>query len=317
MLADQSLVHIKGQFASLYQHAQHSTRRAVFIRHETADHLYCEVVLYFSPETSELAKAFDAKPCSMPAHEDLSIFVGDEDALTNLFSEIWSSSSMKPFSEQQIIESWKNNVTPWVKAIRAGEIASREQVTNQAIIDSVLKFNPVSVLDVGCGEGWLVRALEQQGISSCGIDAIPEFITAAQQQNVGQFQLLGYEDISEQSFADRFDALVCNFSLLGDTSVQHLFRMASTLLNASGIMIVQTLHPLVACEGADYHDGWRPGSWQGFSADFCDPAPWYFRTVESWQALFIEYGFQSVHIEEPINPNTQKPASIILSAQLK
>ena len=223
---------------------------------------------------------------------------------------------MKQFSEQRIIDSWKNNVTPWVKAIRAGEIASRVQVTNQAIIDTVLKFKPATVLDVGCGEGWLVRALEQQGVSACGIDVIPEFISVAQ-QGAGRFQVLGYEDISAQSFDQTFDALVCNFSLLGDTSVQHLFRMASKLLNAGGAMIVQTLHPLLACDAAEYHDGWRPGSWQGFSADFCDPSPWYFRTIESWQALFDGHGFQSAHIDEPINHATQKPASIILSARLK
>jgi 2-polyprenyl-3-methyl-5-hydroxy-6-metoxy-1,4-benzoquinol methylase len=224
---------------------------------------------------------------------------------------------MKQFSEKKIIDSWKNNVTPWVKAIRAGEIASRVQVTNQAIVDAVLKFNPATILDIGCGEGWLVRALEQHDISACGIDVIPEFIAAAQQQGVGRFQLLGYEDISDQSFDQKFDLLVCNFSLLGDSSVQHLFRMASTLLNPDGGMIVQTLHPLLACGEADYQDGWRVGSWQGFSAEFRDPAPWYFRTIESWQALFTENGFQPVRIDEPVNPATQKPASIILSARLK
>ena len=224
---------------------------------------------------------------------------------------------MKQFSEQRIIDSWKNNVTPWVKAIRAGEIASRVQITNQAIIDTVLKFKPATVLDVGCGEGWLVRALEQRGISACGIDVVPEFITVAQQEGVGRFQLLGYEDISDRSFDHGFDALVCNFSLLGDTSVQHLFRMTATLLSANGSMVVQTLHPQLACSKADYQDGWRAGSWQGFSTDFCDPAPWYFRTLESWRALFGDSGFQPVHIDEPVNPSTQKPASIILSARLK
>jgi 2-polyprenyl-3-methyl-5-hydroxy-6-metoxy-1,4-benzoquinol methylase len=224
---------------------------------------------------------------------------------------------MKQFSEQRIIDSWKNNVTPWVKAIRSGEIASRVQITNQAVIDTVLKFKPTTVLDIGCGEGWLVRALDQHNISASGIDVIPGFITAARQQAVGRFQLLDYQDISAQSFDQTFDLLVCNFSLLGDASVQHLFRMAPMLLNAGGTMVVQTLHPLLVCDEAGYHDGWRSSSWQGFSADFCDPAPWYFRTIESWQALFEKNGFQAARIDEPINPATRKPASIILSAGLK
>ena len=87
MLADRSLTRIKEQFASLYQHAPSVTRRAVFVRHETTSHLYCQVVLYFSPEVSELAMALDAEPCSRPAREGLSIFVGDEGAFTELFSD--------------------------------------------------------------------------------------------------------------------------------------------------------------------------------------------------------------------------------------
>ena len=87
MLADQSLLQIKQQFVSLYQHTQPSAQRAVFVRHETAGHLYCQVVLYFSPEASELAKVFDAEPCSRPVSEDLSIFIGDEGAFTGLFSD--------------------------------------------------------------------------------------------------------------------------------------------------------------------------------------------------------------------------------------
>ncbi len=171
---------------------------------------------------------------------------------------------MKQFSEQRIIESWKNNVTPWVNAIRSGEIASRVQVTNQAIIDAVLRCKPATVLDIGCGEGWLVRALDQHGISASGIDVIPGFITAARQQAVGRFQLLDYQDISDQSFDQAFDLLVCNFSLLGDTSVRHLFRMAPMLLNPGGAMIVQTLHPLLVCEETEYHDGWRSEFVAGF-----------------------------------------------------
>jgi hypothetical protein len=87
MLADQALLRIQEQFASLYQDAPPATRAAVFIRHETTSHLYCQVILYFSPETSELAKTLDAEPCSPPAQEGLSMFAGDKDAVTRLFSE--------------------------------------------------------------------------------------------------------------------------------------------------------------------------------------------------------------------------------------
>ena len=222
---------------------------------------------------------------------------------------------MKQFSDQAIIDSWQKNVQPWVRAIREGEIASRLQVTNQAIIDAVLELKPSSVLDLGCGEGWLVRALLQRGIAAQGVDVIAELITAAQQAGPGCFRQLAYEALSASVFTEKFDAMVCNFSLLGDASVQHVFRQAATLLNPGGALIVQTLHPLADCAddaiAEHYRDGWRAGSWAGFNSEFCDPAPWYFRTIPGWQALFTDNNFAPVLITEPRLPETNRPASII------
>src|SRR5690606_31737170 len=85
----------------------------------------------------------------------------------------------------------------------------------------------------------------------------------------------------------------------------------SSLLKPGGVFIVQTLHPLIACGDLPYVDGWREGSWTGFSTDFIDPAPWYFRAIESWQRLFMNNGLRLLEVREPIHPKTNNPASII------
>jgi hypothetical protein len=84
------------------------------------------------------------------------------------------------------------------------------------------------------------------------------------------------------------------------------------LLNAGGTAIVQTLHPVIACGDAPYVDGWRAASWAGFGAEFHNPAPWYFRTMEGWQALFAQAGFQSVEVHAPIHPDHGKPLQLSL-----
>ncbi len=43
---------------------------------------------------------------------------------------------MEKHSDQKIIESWKKNIDPWVKAIRDGEVESRVLVTNNTIIEA-------------------------------------------------------------------------------------------------------------------------------------------------------------------------------------
>jgi hypothetical protein len=68
---------------------------------------------------------------------------------------------------------------------------------------------------------------------------------------------------------------------------------------------------LAACGDSPYVDGWREGSWSGFSSDFTDPPPWYFRTLESWVRLFSQNGLHLLELREPIHPTTGKPASAL------
>ncbi len=72
-------------------------------------------------------------------------------------------------------------------------------------------------------------------------------------------------------------------------------------------------------------DGLLPGnlSADGYNAwiesggdAFTDPAPWYFRTLQSWVKLFSDVGMRLLEIREPPHPKTGKPASIIFIARL-
>ena len=60
---------------------------AVFIRPESEDRLYCEVIAYFSPSALDVAKAFDARPCTKPTRMGLKLLAGDEHCWSVLFSE--------------------------------------------------------------------------------------------------------------------------------------------------------------------------------------------------------------------------------------
>lgn len=218
--------------------------------------------------------------------------------------------NIEPLSDIKIIDSWCKNASPWTNAVRSGEIESRKLITNRAIIDAVISYSPKSVLDLGCGEGWLTRELATQGINVVGVDVVPELIEKAQQAG-GDFLNVSYEEIQQGKLIISVDVVVCNFALFGKESVEGLFKTITKLLNPKGLFIVQTLHPLVACGDFPYLDGWREGSWAGFNDDFTDPAPWYFRTLESWVKLFNSSGLRLIEVREPVHPKTQKPASII------
>lgn len=223
---------------------------------------------------------------------------------------------MKNFSDSQILASWLKNARPWINAIDKNEIQSRVTITNQAILDAITQLNPKSALDIGCGEGWLVRALTLQGIDTLGIDAVPELIDHAKQQSCGRFTQLSYENLDSDNLQEHFELAIANFSLLGKDSVENIFKHLPLILQPGGHFIVQTLHPVTACGDMEYADGWQEGTWQGFNDQFIDPPPWYFRTIQSWQQLFIDNGFTLKKTIEPENAETQQAVSCIFIGQL-
>src|SRR5580658_3292994 len=128
-----------------------------------------------------------------------------------------------PLSDAKIVDSWHKNAVPWTQAVRARQIESRRLVTDQAIVDAVLSRAPHTLLDLGCGEGWLIRALAGRDIRSTGIDAVPSLIEQAVAAGGGEFHVASYEDLITGKLQIRADVAVCNFSLLGKESVDATF----------------------------------------------------------------------------------------------
>ncbi len=220
-----------------------------------------------------------------------------------------------PLSDARIVDSWQKNASPWTAAVRENQIASRALVTNKAILDAVLSLAPRTVLDIGCGEGWLARALADKGVRAIGVDVVPALIEQARKAGGGEFSVASYEEIAAGDLDVTVDVAVANFSLIGKESVEGIIRRAPSLLEAGGSLVIQTLHPVASCGDESYVDGWRKGSWAGFSPEFSDPAPWYFRTLESWEKLLTSSGFRIRETREPVHPETGKPASVIFIAE--
>ncbi|WP_426271658.1 class I SAM-dependent methyltransferase [Dyella kyungheensis] len=216
-------------------------------------------------------------------------------------------------SEALILDAWHANAQAWEAAVREGRIESRKLATDQAIVELVLSRVPRTVIDVGCGEGWLARALAAQGIEVLGVDAVPALVEAASAKGGGDFRVVSYEDMAAGALKQRADVVVCNFSLLGGASVDALLAAVPALLEPDGVLAIQTLHPLMA--GVEpYADGWRDGSWAGCGDGFGQPAPWYFRTLGSWVTAIQKAGLTVLAIKEPIHPHTERPASVIFLA---
>lgn len=219
--------------------------------------------------------------------------------------------------EAQLGRSWRANAFAWARVVREERIASRRAGTDAAVVEAVLRTNAARVLDVGCGEGWLARALAVEGCDVVGIDASPELIAIAGELGGARFEVVAYAELAQHVQAlGRFDLAVCNFSLLGD-DLGPLFAVLRELLAADGRLIVQTVHPWTACGDAPYADGWRTETFAGFGDEFREPMPWYFRTLESWLAAIRGAGFVVEQVREPVEAASGRPLSLLLQAALQ
>lgn len=220
-------------------------------------------------------------------------------------------------SERRLQRSWRANAAAWTRAVREQHIPSRRAGTDAAILGAVLASGARRVLDVGCGEGWLARALVARGREVVGIDASAELVAAANELGGARFETLSYAELdAHASELGRFGAAVCNFALLGEDLGAPL-RALGGLLEPGGRLIVQTVHPWTACGDAPYADGWRVETFAGFGEEFREATPWYFRTLASWLAAFPANGFLVERVAEPFDAAGGRPLSLLLQAALR
>jgi 2-polyprenyl-3-methyl-5-hydroxy-6-metoxy-1,4-benzoquinol methylase len=211
---------------------------------------------------------------------------------------------------QRILDAWDKNAQAWAKTVRENALASRRLVTDAAIVEQLLSEPDwSSLLDVGCGEGWLIRTLksERPDAHFTGFDGCAALIdTARADDRDGDYRHLTYQQVHRDRFSGPFDRIVCNFSLFEDESVVELLqRLRDCLTPQNGRLAIQTL----------YSDApkseWEADSWSGLPDSFREPHPWFKRCEADWFKLFTRVGLEMASVRYPAYPDSDRVASVI------
>lgn len=212
--------------------------------------------------------------------------------------------------------SWDKNAGNWTKAVREGQIPSRRAGTDDAIVAAICDRKPARLLDVGCGEGWLIRrVVKALSCQAVGIDGSASLIEDARSSDPkGDYRVLGYAALiaGTESLGDPFDAIVFNYAIL-DEDATGLLSAVKPLLEPGGCVIIQTLHPHT--QVGPYRDGWRTEDFSAFENPDWQPMPWYFRTLESWHAALRDSGLVLTGLAEPVAEDGEQPLSLILTCE--
>ncbi len=213
---------------------------------------------------------------------------------------------MKP--SHTILKSWEANAANWIQTVENEELESRRVATNQAIVEAVLACRPHTVLDLGCGEGWLSRTLRGHGLSVYGTDGIRALVNEAIGKDGEYYFWHSYEDIvaGRHSLPAPFHLVVINFALFDKELTEQLFTVMPALLVTGGKLVIQTLHPALLDGQKQQQNGWIEETWAGLKRAYVQPYRWYYRTAADWFVLGEKNGFTSASPKDVQHPENGK-----------
>ncbi|WP_047419835.1 bifunctional 2-polyprenyl-6-hydroxyphenol methylase/3-demethylubiquinol 3-O-methyltransferase UbiG [Cellulophaga sp. Hel_I_12] len=214
--------------------------------------------------------------------------------------------------------SWDTNAQEWIKALDSEQITSRK-FTNEAIVAVLKNSKAIKILDMGCGEGWLSRAITSMGKSAVGIDATASLLANARKKGKEVYHHMSFEDIIEAKKIPNapFDAAVFNFCIYQNKTLVSLLLELKQSVVEQGEIIIQTLHPYFLIQNQlPYQSQWIDDAWKGLAGNFTDGHQWYARTFEDWSSDFQKAGLVLNEIIE-VNNDQQIPISVIFKTQYR
>lgn len=211
--------------------------------------------------------------------------------------------------------SYTENANFWITIIRDRLDRYRSELTDQAVLEAVGPASGLTILDAGCGEGYLSRMFAQGGAEAIGVDACADLIKSAQERAAEAGLLIDYHvgTVDDLPIRDgKCDIVVCNHLINDLQNIATPFREFARVTREGGRIVILMLHPCfygAHAERSINHRYPTPDEYfrlrtieQQFKvAGITSPAKvaMWFRPLEDYVSQLQESGFYITSLNEP------------------
>ncbi len=230
--------------------------------------------------------------------------------------------------DDRVREQWETNANAYAELISGVGTPHHRSILNPCVEDLLGDVDGKTLLDAGCGEGYLSRYYAKRGAIVTAIDISKHLINTAMKSTKDDELTIDYKvaDICDLDSIDdeKFDIVLSNLVLLNVPCLYEAISEFHRILKTGGILVVSIVHPAFNFYG--------PGSWEMgeknpksgrrdglfFKVDryfdereyqrywktqkgdkFPVPISFYHRTLETYLNTFITLNFQLVEYREP------------------
>lgn len=230
----------------------------------------------------------------------------------------------RQMTTDEAIQRWDQHAEIFTENYDEHGGVHREVLLNPAIFSLIEQTSGVSILDAGCGEGYLSRILAKQGANITGIDYSKKMLEIAKRKTPTELGIQFFHGNCEKLDnleSGTFDLIVSNMVIQDLADFEAAFSEMYRLLKEGGYYIYSILHPcFVTPESGWIRDEngnkthWKIDNYfyegvyeQQIPADSDEKIVYYHRTLTSYFKAIQRAGFSVEALVEP------KPSQEMLS----
>jgi SAM-dependent methyltransferase len=169
----------------------------------------------------------------------------------------------------------------WAEIGRSEEMEKGHGITVNKFLNKLTFEKSFSFLDIGCGNGWVIRKISQ--LSKCrkaiGIDKSKRMIQRAKAKKTSEKEYYFTAELESWSYTKKFDIIFSMESLYYSIPMEFALKKVYKLLKKGGVFY---------CGTDFYKDNTLTKRWVKDMA-----VPMDLRSEKEWKKMFKEIGFQT------------------------